>query len=102
MNKKWSTLLREAFKKKSQSQQYLRDAVVTLMKQKGFPDDIAVMFDCDFAGGNETVIKFNNDGEMCDLDLRIVSGMNKEEIISQMERHLSDENKRLIHGEVID
>lgn len=102
MSKKWTTLLRLAFKKKSQSQQYLRDAVVTLMKQKGFSDEIAVKFDCDFAGGNETVIKFNNDGEMCDLDLRIISEMNKEEIISQMQRHLSDENKRLINGEVID
>ncbi len=71
------------------------------MEQKGFPPHIAVMFDCDFAGGNETIIKFNNDGEMCDLDLRIASGMTKEEIISKMERHLSSENKKLIRLEVI-
>ena len=94
--------MRKAFKNKCQSEQYLRDAVVTLMLQKGFQKNIAEMFNCDFAGGNETIVKFNNDGEMSDLDLRCVRSMSREEIISKMERNLSDENIKLIRGEVID
>ena len=99
---KWSTLMRKAFSYKCQSEQYLRDAVVTLMLQKGFQKDIAELFDCDFAGGNETIVLFNGDGEMSDLDLRYVRSMSREEIICQMARNLTDDNIKLISGEVID
>ena len=100
MKTKWKKFLRRAFEKKCQSQQLLREAVVMLMKEKGFDDDIAMMFDCDFAGGNETIIKFNNDGEMCDLDLVFASMMTKEEIIRNMKRELSKKNYKLISGQL--
>lgn len=102
MERKWSKLLRKAFEKKCESQQLLHEAVVALMREKGFAEEIAVMFDCDFAGGNETIIKFNSDAEMCDLDLIFVSAMTKEEIISNLKRNLSEKNYRLINGKIID
>lgn len=58
------------------------NAAKALMREKGFSDDVAEMFEACFAGGgSETVVTFSGFGEMKDLDLVHLSSMTKNEII---------------------
>ena len=77
----WYQLSEQAFEKKVESEKLLDKAVQTLMSEKGFSKEAVSLFNACFAGGNETVISFNLEGEMADLDLAIASIMSKDEII---------------------
>lgn len=85
----WLQLFNQAFEKKVESEKFLDKAVQTLMSEKGFSKEAVSHFNACFAGGNETVISFNQEGEMADLDLTIASTMTKDEIIQCLSRFLS-------------
>ena len=72
------------------------------MREKGFPENVINDFRCDFASGTETVISFDQEGEMADLDLDLASTMTKEQIIECMGRFLSDSNIARLRGEEVD
>ena len=67
---------------------HLQEAVKSLMLEKGFSEEVASEFRCDFASGVETVISFKQDGEMSDLDLLVASNMTKDEIIKRLSRNM--------------
>jgi hypothetical protein len=58
------------------------------------------LFEASFAGGSETVISFNRDCEMADLDIRIAEEMTKDEIIKcLLASKPSEETRELLKGE---
>ena len=89
MKKNWRTLRDQAFEYYYKCDGKLQEAVRSLMMEKGFPEEIANKFRCDFASGTETVISFEQEGEMADLDLDLASTMTKEEIINYMSRYMN-------------
>jgi len=67
-------------------------------KEKGFKN--WHLFSADFATGNETVVSFNYEGEMSDLDLTIFNNMTKEEIIcrfTEWDQNISKETIELLN-----
>jgi hypothetical protein len=62
------------------------------MTEKGFSNEAVELFGMDFTSGTETVITFDSEGEMCDLDIREAAGMTKDEIIRYMSREVSTYN----------
>ncbi len=78
---KWQRLLSKAIDYKNKSETFLDKAVKELMRTKGFSEEQVALFDACFAGGSETVVCFNRDGEYGDLGLENYCGMTKEEII---------------------
>lgn len=88
MKKNWRLFLDQACKYYHKCDGNLQEAVRRLMIEKGFPEEIAKKFRCDFASGMETVISFDQDGEMADLDLNLASTMTKDEIINYMSRYM--------------
>lgn len=92
----WYQLSEKAFEKKVESEKLLDKAVQTLMGEKGFSKETVSHFNACFAGGNETVISFNQEGEMADLDLTIASTMTKDEIIYCLSQFLSKKSKEII------
>lgn len=96
--KKWEKLLNKAFSARYQAEGLLDEAVVELMKSKGFSEEIALKFRACFASGTETVISFNYEGELADLDVGVANSMNKEEIIERLSEHLSDNSIKLINS----
>ena len=76
-------------------------AVQLIAKIKGFQKENIDLFSASFASGNETVVSFNGDCEMADLDLRVMWGMTKTEIIDRLllECENSDETKNILLSE---
>lgn len=97
--KKWQNYLSEAREYDSRVSKSLTKAVQLFMKEKGFDDSVAELFDMDFASGHETVITFNNEGEFCDLDITTAKDMSKDEIIKKLSRELSPRSVKLLKGE---
>lgn len=82
---KWLELLKKAIDYKHKSEKYLDDAVQLLAKEKGFTREESMLFEANFASGEETVVRYDGEGEFSDLDITIMSGMTKEEIIKRLE-----------------
>ena len=82
---KWLELLKKAIDYKNKSEKFLDDAVQLLAKEKGFTKDESILFDANFASGEETVVRFDGEGEFADLDISVMSTMTKEEIIKRLE-----------------
>ena len=80
---KWMTLLKRANAYKNKSEQLLDMAVREIAKEKGFTDEEVLLFEANFASGNETVVRYNGQGEFADLDVAIMADMTKEEIIKR-------------------
>lgn len=93
---KWRRLLSKAIEYKNESESILDKAVQELMRTKGFSEEQVVLFDACFAGGQETVVTFNSDGEMNDLGLENYCSMTKEEIIYYLKKFLSNKNVELL------
>lgn len=93
---KWNRLLSNAIAHKFKSESLLDKAVRELMRTKGFSDEQCQLFGACFAGGQETVVTFNNDGEDNDFGLENYGGMTKEEIINYMSRFLMEKNIKLL------
>ena len=81
---KWMTLLKRANAYKNKSEQLLDMAVREIAKEKGFTDEEVLLFEANFASGNETVVRYNGQGEFADLDVAIMADMTKEEIIKRL------------------
>ena len=93
---KWQKLLLKAIDYKNESESFLDKAVQELMRTKGFSEEQVALFDACFAGGNETVVTFNRDGEMNDFGLENYCSMTKEEIINYLKKFLSNKNVELL------
>lgn len=78
------TLLKRANAYKNKSEQLLDMAVREIAKEKGFTDEEVLLFEANFASGNETVVRYNGQGEFADLDVAIMADMTKEEIIKRL------------------
>lgn len=84
--KKWQELLSKAISYKNKSESFLDKAVRELMRTKGFSEEQVALFDACFAGGTETIVAFNHDGEFNDLGLENYCTMAKEEIIDYLSK----------------
>ena len=102
MEKKgWQIYLDKAIKAKTESERYLDESVRFLMACKGFTGKQLLLFEACFAGGSETVITFNKECEMTDLDVSVAAEMTKDEIIKRLSRDASDETIKLLKEEQI-
>lgn len=63
------------------------------MREKGFSGEVAKMFRCDFTSGTETVITFDQQGEMADMDLDTASLMTREQIIDRLGKYMDDKTR---------
>ena len=99
MKKDWITLLRQARAHYHKGDTKLQEAVKSLMMDQGFNNDVINLFQCNFASGAETIISFNQDGEMADLDLCEASTMTREEIIAHLGRYMSKKNIAILKGD---
>lgn len=93
---RWNRLLSNAIAHKFKSESLLDKAVRELMRTKGFSEEQCQLFGACFAGGQETIVTFNNDGEDNDFGLENYSGMTKEGIINYMSRFLMEKNVKLL------
>ena len=93
---KWNRLLSKAIAYKNKSEGLLDDAVRELMRTKGFSEEQCQLFDACFAGGSETIVRFNTDGEYADFGLENYGDMTKEEIINYMSKFLMEKNVKLL------
>ena len=99
--KTWEDHLKDARHYNALASQSLAKTVRLFMAEKGFCKEAVELFDMNFASGCETVITFDSEGEMCDLDITTAVGMTKEEIIEYMSRELSPYNVKRMKGEPI-
>ena len=83
---KWQELLSKAISYKNKSESFLDKAARELMRTKGFSEEQVALFDACFAGGTETIVAFNHDGEFNDLGLENYCTMTKEEIIDYLSK----------------
>ena len=81
---KWNKLLAKALEHKQKSEGYLDLAVQQLARDCGFSYEESLLFSADFASGTETVVKYDGKGEMADLEIRYMYGMNKEDILKRL------------------
>ena len=93
---KWRRLLSKAIEYKIKSEGLLVDAVQELMRTKGFSEEQVALFDACFAGGCETIVRFNCDGEFADLGLENYCGMTKEEIIDYLSEYCQPKTVELL------
>lgn len=98
--KNWKIYLGKAKKAKTESEGFLDEAVRSLMKCKGFTTEQILMFEACFASGDETVITFNKECEMADLDVGVAAKMTKNEIIERLSRGASEETIKLLKEEI--
>ena len=96
---KWRKLLSKAIDYKNESESFLDKAVQELMRTKGFSEEQVALFDVCFAGGNETVVTFNRDGEMNDFGLENYCTMTKEEIIKYLSKFCMPKTIELLRKE---
>ena len=96
---KWRKLLSKAIDYKNESESLLDKAVQELMRTKGFSEEQAALFDASFAGGCETIVRFNCDGEFADLGLENYCGMTKEKIIDYLSEYCGPKTVKLLKGE---
>lgn len=96
---KWQRLLSKAIDYKNKSEGLLVDAAQELMRTKGFSEEQVALFDACFAGGSETVVCFNRDGEFSDLGLENYCTMTKEQIIDYMSEYCGTETVKLLRKE---
>ncbi len=99
--KGWQIYLDKAVEAKIESERCLDESVRSLMKLKGFTTKQVLLFEACFAGGSETVITFNKECEMADLDVGVAAKMTKDEIIERLSRDASDKTRKLLKGEQI-
>lgn len=93
---KWRSLLSKAIEYKNESESFLDKAVKELMRTKGFSEEQVALFDACFAGGSETVVTFNYDGEFNDLGLENYCSMTKEEIIDYLSEYCEPKTVELL------
>lgn len=96
---KWQRLLSKAIDYKNKSETFLDKAVKELMRTKGFSEEQVALFDACFAGGSETVVCFNRDGEYGDLGLENYCTMTKEQIIDYMSEYCEPKTVELLRKE---
>ncbi len=96
---KWQKLLSKAVAYKYKSEGLLDKAVHELMRTKGFSEEQVALFDACFAGGSETIVRFNLEGEENDFGLENYCTMTKEEIIHYLKKFLSNESVKLLTKE---
>lgn len=96
---KWQRLLSKAIDYKNKSETFLDKAVKELMRTKGFSEEQVALFDACFAGGSETIVTFNRDGEFNDLGLENYCGMTKEEIIDYLSEYCEPKTVQLLRKE---
>lgn len=97
--KKWEKLLSKAISYKNESEALLDKAVQELMRTKGFSEEQVALFDACFAGGCETIVRFNRDGEFGDLGLENYCGMTKEKIIDYLSEYCGPKTVELLRKE---
>lgn len=97
--KKWEKFLSKAIEYKVKSEGLLVDAVQELMRTKGFSEEQVALFDACFAGGSETIVCFNRDGEFGDLGLENYCSMTKEEIIDYLSEYCQPKTVKLLRKE---
>jgi patatin-like phospholipase/acyl hydrolase len=93
----WNIYLNKAIETKVKSERFLNESVRALMACKGFTQ--LSLFEACFVGGEETVISFNRECEMANLDIKIAAKMTKDEIIKCLSRNASDETKDRLRAE---
>lgn len=82
------------------SRKFLQLSAITIMKEKGFSNETAALFDCTFASFLEDIITFNNEGEMLELTLKSASEMTKEEIIEFFSNEISSESLQYLLNDI--
>lgn len=93
---KWEKILSDAVRYKYKAEGLLDKAVQELMRTKGFSEEQVMLFDACFAGGNETIVRFNHDGEFNDFGLENYCTMTKEEIINYLSKFCAPETIKLL------
>lgn len=93
---KWEKFLSKAIEYKNESESFLDKAVKELMRTKGFSEEQVALFDACFAGGSETIVCFNRDGEFGDLGLENYCSMTKEEIIDYLSEYCQPKTVELL------
>ena len=96
---KWRKSLSKAISYKNKSEEALNEAVQELMRTKGFSEEQVALFDACFAGGQETIVTFNYDGEFNDLGLENYCTMTKEEIIDYLSKFCEPKTIELLRKE---
>ena len=101
-NKKAKKFLSKALDYKNTSEKMICDAVREVARSKGFSEENVLLFDAYFVDGNETIISFNCEGEMCDMSIEMFDRMTKEEFIDwfTFRGELSKETVKLLETEI--
>lgn len=84
---KWNKLFSKALEHKRKGEEYLDLAAQQLARDCGFSYEESLLFSADFATGTETVVKYDNEGEMADLEIRYMYGMSKEDILKRLRQN---------------
>lgn len=92
----WQNWLDDALLNKNKAEKCLTESVRFLMLDKGFSPKEVELFNAAFTSGDETVITFNEEGEMADLDIRVAASVSKDYIISRLSNHISKESVELL------
>ena len=86
--KTWTDHMVDASRYYAKTQVSLGKAIKSFITKKGFCKEAVELFGLDYTSGNETVITFDGEGEMCDLDITTAAGMTKDEIIENLSREV--------------
>lgn len=77
--------LAKSYRIKSES--FLSQCIQEIARQKGFTDEESLLFNANWASGFETIVTYNECGEMGDLDIMTFETMTKEQIVKHFEKH---------------
>lgn len=72
---------------KIESDSFLTICIQTIARQKGFTDEESLLFNANWASCFETIVTYNECGEMGDLDIMTFDTMTKEQIVKHFEKH---------------
>lgn len=72
---------------KIESESFLSICVRFIASQKGFSREEALLFNANWSTGFETIVTYNERGEMGDLDIMTFDTMTKEQIVKHFEKH---------------
>lgn len=90
--------LDKAIKSKVKSQALLDEIVGYIAKEKGFKNH--KLFNCNWASGSDTVVTFNFECEMSDMDLEYMVYNTREDIIQRLSKYkdnVSEETIKLLN-----
>lgn len=81
------SLYQQAFDHKVKSETLLDKAIQEIARQKGFSEKQALNFGASWTTGCETVVTYQDRGELSDLDIHVMESMTKDDIIKRLSRY---------------